>query len=300
MGWALGANDSANVFGTAVASKVISFRTAAFLCSIMVILGAWSQGVAGMHTYRDLAQNDVSSLFIISCSAAIAVTIMTIRALPISASQSMVGAITGVGLATDSVNWLGLGKIIICWIATPIGAMLIALVIHWLLRKLFTSIPMSILRRDQLILSGLVIVGCYGAYALGANNVANVTGIYSGHEDTLGFSDRTLALIGGIAISTGTITYSKRVMTTVGAKLFRLDGFLSLVAVSAMAITCHIFAFLGIPVSTSHAIVGAICGLALLSEGTEFDLVALKDISIAWLTTPAIALILSSSLYAIF
>lgn len=300
MGWALGANDTANVFGTAVGSRILSFRQAAFLCSVMVTLGAYFQGVAGMHTYRDLANYDSNTLLITSFAAAIAVTIMTLRSLPISASQSMVGAITGIGLANQSVNWLGLAKILFCWVATPVGAMVIAILVHRLLLKFFLSTPMSILRRDQIIWGGLILFGCYGAYALGANNVANVTGIYSGHFEQMGITDRHLALFGGLTISLGTITFSKRVMRTVGSTLFRLDGFASLVAVLSMAITVHTFAFIGVPVSTSHAIVGAVCGLALLSEGTEFNVRKLKEISFAWLSTPIFAMILASSMHAIF
>ena len=40
LGWALGANDAANVFGTAVGTKMVSWRTAAIICSICVLLGA--------------------------------------------------------------------------------------------------------------------------------------------------------------------------------------------------------------------------------------------------------------------
>lgn len=299
MGWALGANDSANVFGTAVASRILSFRKAAFLCSVMVILGSYLQGVKGMHTYRDLASYNSSTLLIISTAAAIAVTIMTIRSVPISASQSMVGAITGVGIANHSVNWEGLFKILLCWVATPIGGLVFAILIHRLLSWYFLKHPMGILQRDQFIWGGLVLIGCYGAYAIGANNVANVTGIYSGFFVDQGLSDRHLALFGGIAISFGTITYSKRVMNTVGRALFRMDGFSSLVAVCAMAITVHVFAVIGIPVSTSHAIVGAICGLAILSEGTEFHFEKLKQILVAWITTPLFAMILASSFYSL-
>lgn len=300
MGWALGANDSANVFGTAVASRVISFRKAALLCSAMVILGALLQGEAGMHTYRDLAAQNLRTVMVATIAAALAVTFMTFKALPVSASQSMVGAITGIGLASDTVNWSGLIKILICWVATPIGSLLIGMVVYKLLSHFFTRVPMGILTRDQLIWGGLVVVGCYGAYALGANNVANVTGIYSGQFTELGLTDLHLALLGGLSISFGTLTYSKKVMLAVGAGIMRLDALMSLVAVTSMAITVHIFAILGVPVSTSHAVVGAICGIGFLTGGGGLKIERLRTISLAWLFTPLLSLILSSAGFAIF
>jgi len=56
MGWSLGSNDSANIFGTAVFSKKIRYRTAVFLCAIFVILGAILEGQGGMHTLSGLVK----------------------------------------------------------------------------------------------------------------------------------------------------------------------------------------------------------------------------------------------------
>ena len=54
LGWALGANDASNVFGTAVASRIISFRNACILCAVAVLLGAFFQGEGGIHTLSGL------------------------------------------------------------------------------------------------------------------------------------------------------------------------------------------------------------------------------------------------------
>ena len=44
LGWSMGANDASNAFGTAVASRMIRFSTAAFLCSVFLIIGAVTSG----------------------------------------------------------------------------------------------------------------------------------------------------------------------------------------------------------------------------------------------------------------
>ncbi len=298
LGWALGANDASNVFGTAVASRIISFRKACVLCSVAIILGAMLQGEGGIHTLSGLTAQTQTSLLVVSVSAAITVTLMTIMRLPISTSQAIVGSIAGISLATDSMHWGGLAKVVICWIATPIGAMVIAYVLYKLLAAFIRHVPMSILTRDKILWGGLLIVGTYGSYALGANNVANATGIFSGQIE--GISDSQLALFGGIAIAVGVLTYSKRVMMAVGSGVMPMDAFTAFVAVSSMAVTVHIFAVIGVPVSTSQAIIGSIMGIGAIRGVYAIKFRSLRNIGFGWLLTPAISLILASAGYAIF
>ena len=138
---------------------------------------------------------------------------------------------------------------------------------------------------------------CYGSYALGANNVANATGIFSGQIP--GMTDRLLALIGGVAIALGVVTFSKRVMTSVGKNIVTLNAFNAFVAVSAMSVTVHIFAFIGVPVSTSQAIVGAIVGSGAAYGIHTIRFYMLRNIGVGWFLTPVISLILSAAGYAI-
>lgn len=298
LGWALGANDAANVFGTAVASRAISYRRAVIICAIGVIAGAVVQGEGGIHTLSGLTTQTTTTLVIVSVSAAITVSLMTLFGLPISTSQAIVGAIAGVGLATRDMYWAGLIKVVISWAATPIGAMALAWLFHHALRILFEALPIGILTRDQILLGGLVVVGLYGSYALGANNVANATGIFSGQIP--GLSDRALALIGGVAIAVGVITFSKRVMMSVGSRIVELNVFNALVAVSAMATTTHLFAFIGVPVSTSQAIVGAVVGSGAIYGRHTIQFYMLRNIAMGWFLTPLVSLILSAAGYAIF
>lgn len=298
LGWALGANDAANVFGTAVAARIVSFRRACILCALAIVLGAIVQGRAGIHTLSGLTEQTHMTLLIVSITAAFTVTLMTILRLPISTSQAIVGAITGVGLATGNMYWAGLVKIAACWIFTPIGAMVIACVVYKLLSLFIRVVPMSILTRDKILWSGLLVVGTYGSYALGANNVANATGIFSGTIE--GLSDDYLALFGGLAMAAGVLTYSRRVMLAVGSGVMSMDAFTAFVAVCSMAITVHIFAVIGVPVSTSQAIIGAIMGIGLIRGVHAIKFKALRNIAFGWFLTPAISLILSAAGYAIF
>ncbi len=291
LGWSLGANDASNVFGAAVAARIISFRRAAILCSMSIIAGAVLQGSGGLDTLSSLSEQNLTTMFITSLSAAFTVSIMTIMRLPVSASQAVVGAIVGVGLATGNVQWPILQKVVICWLATPFGAMLIACVLYYILGFIITKTPMSILTRDKLLWSGLLVCGVYGSYALGANNVANATGVFSGQLENV--TDQSLKLIGGVAIALGVVTYSKRVMMTVGAGIMPLDAFTALVAVAGMSVSVHIFAVIGVPVSTSQAIIGAIIGIGLIRGVETIHFNTLAKIGVGWVLTPVLALIIA-------
>ena len=297
LGWTLGANNSANVFGTAVATRIVSLRKACFLCALSVVLGAMLQGTAGIKTLSGLTEQNITTAVIISISAAVTMTIMTYLRIPASTSQSVVGAILGVGLAAGSASLSGLVKILICWVATPIGSIVIACIVYKLLGWIIHNVPMSMLTRDKILWSGLLIAGTYGSYALGANNVTNSTGIFSGLIS--GISDKHLAVIGGLAIAFGAITYSKRVMLAVGSGIMPLDAFSALVAVLAMSVTVHVFAVIGVPVSTSQGIVGAIIGIGFMRRVRAINYKTLGHIGFGWIMTPLVSLVLAAAGIAI-
>ena len=96
LGWALGANDAANVFGTAVGTRMVSWRNAAIICSIFVILGAVISGAGTSQTLGKLgAITALPGAFMTALSAGFSVFVMTKSGLPVSTSQAIVGAIIG-------------------------------------------------------------------------------------------------------------------------------------------------------------------------------------------------------------
>ena len=301
MGWSLGSNDSANVFGTAVFSKKVSYRTAVTLTAVFIIIGALLQGYKGMHTLGGLTRQTMDTAFIASLSAALTVTLMTFSKLPVSTSQAMVGAIIGIGLNNwlkngEELNFSGMAKVLLAWVGTPIGAIAVACALYALLGKIIDSLPVNIFTRDWILKVGIIVAGCYGAYALGANNVANVTGVYT---KTGLLTEFQAVLIGSVSMALGAVTFSKNVMMTVGQKLVKLDPFSALIAVLSEAIVVHFYALLGVPVSTSQAIIGAVLGIGLLKGVQTINLKTLLSILMGWLGTPAIALTLSFLIYRI-
>ena len=131
LGWSLGANDAANVFGTAVGTRMVRFKTAAIVCGIFVILGAVISGAGTTETLGKLGSiNALPGAFAASIAAGLAVYLMTKLGLPVSTTQAIVGAIVGWNIYTGSSTDIQiLITIIGTWILCPIIAGLIAMLL---------------------------------------------------------------------------------------------------------------------------------------------------------------------------
>ncbi len=321
LGWSLGSNDAANVFGTAVGSRMVTFITAAILCSVFVILGAVISGAGAAHGLGKLgAVNAIAGSFMCAFSAALTVFWMTKIGLPVSTTQAIVGAIIGWNLFTGSITDMNaLVKILGTWVACPVLGAVFGALIYKLTMILLVKVKPHLLRLDQFTRYGLIIAGIASSYSLGANNIGNVMGVFISSSP---FTDvvigdfftmtgiQQLFLLGGVAIAVGVITYSKRVMMTVGNTLFPLNPVGALVVVLTLSIVLFLFSSTGlehflvsaglppiplIPVSSSQAVVGAIIGIGLLKGvrgARQIKWGVLLKIGSGWVSTPIIAAII--------
>jgi len=290
-GWTLGRNDAANIYGTTVTSGILKYRSAALISSFAVLVGAILGGAGGMQTLSSLSSHTLLSASVNAAAAGISVLLLNRLGLPVSSSQAVVGSVVGIGLLSGSVDWLVVLKIVSCWITTPLVAAIVALFLYTLIGVAFKRVR-SILVQDILLKSLAVIVGGFGSFALGANNVANITGTFA---DIIGVEKAVL--IGGLSISAGAIMFSKRVMYTIGTKIVALESFASVIALLAQSLTVLIYAFIGVPVSVSQAIVGAVIGVGLARGSRNFDARLLKRIVFGWVSTPVISGLISVALY---
>ena len=326
LGWSLGANDAANVFGTAVGTRMVRFTTAATVCGIFVILGAVISGAGTTQTLGKLgAISTLAGAFTAALAAAFTVYAMTKRGLPVSTSQAIVGAIVGWNVFSGSpTDTDALYKIIGTWIACPILAGVIAVPLFKLVQLVLNMAKLHLLRLDAYTRFALILAGAFGAYSLGANNIANVVGVFVPASPFTDFSvgnlftlssAQQLFLLGGVAIAAGVFTYSKHVMLTVGQDLAAMTPVAAWVVVVSHSIVLFLFASQGleslltdaglptiplVPVSSSQAVVGAIVGLALMrhSEGVHWRL--LFSIVLGWVLTPfAAALVCFFSLFVL-
>ena len=318
LGWSLGANDAANVFGTAVGTRMVSFRAAAIVCSIFLILGATISGAGAAHTLGRLgAVNALAGSFTVALAAALSTFWMTRLKIPVSTSQAIVGAIIGWNFYSSSVtDTASLTKIMVTWVACPLISALIAVSLFILVRWMINVTKPHLLRLDAGTRWGLLAAGAFGSYSLGANNIANVMGVFlpdNPFNDLSVFGlfsltgTQQLFFLGAVAISVGVFTYSERVMGTVGGGLVNISPVPALVIVLAQSITLFLFASQGlehflatnglptiplVPVSSSQAVIGAIIGISIF-KGADIRYNVLRGISLGWLATPVVAGVLA-------
>ena len=319
LGWSLGANDASNVFGTAVGSRMIRFRTAAICCGVFVILGAVISGAGTSHTLGKLgAVNALAGSFTVALAAALSVYLMTLARMPVSTSQAIVGAIIGWNFFSGSpTDMRVLVKIVITWGVCPVISGIIAIILYKMAAALIKFGRVHMFRLDAMTRYGLLLAGTFGSYYLGANNIANVMGVFlpvSPFSDIWIFdiilfsSAQQLFLIGGVSIAIGVFTYSKRVMMTVGEGITELSPVAALVVVWAHSLVLFLFSsqalesFLSshglptiplVPVSSSQAIVGAVIGIGLLRGGKSIRWRTVVGISCGWVAAPVIAALIS-------
>ncbi len=318
LGWSLGANDAANVFGTAVGTKMLRFKTAAIVTSIFVIIGAVVGGAGASHTLGKLgAVNAIAGSFIVALCAGFTVFWMTKLRIPVSTSQAIVGAIMGwnffSGMMTD---YNSLTTIVSTWVICPLLSAIFAILLYYLFRFTLEHINIHLLDMDMYLRIGLVLVGAFGAYSLGANNIANVMGVFvpaSPFDDLdLGIfvlsGTQQLFMLGGVAIAVGVFTYSRRVMETVGGSLLKISPIVALIVVLSESIVLFLFSSEGlenwlithglpsiplVPVSSSQAVVGAVIGIGIIKGGRNIRFNVMGEIATGWVSTPIVAGILT-------
>ncbi len=251
----------------------------------------------------------VSEVAIIALfSAGLLVTISTRYKLPVSTSQSIVGSVMGAGfylsygnLPADmaqavsgvSVDLSIIFEIFLAWVLTPLGSALIAFGLFHVankgLRRVGSPTTLNVIFRWATVLAS-----AFAAFSLGANTVGNATGLIfavvgGGQMGQLAVSQTLIGLFGGVAVCVGAITYSHKVIETVGEGITSLRPNTAFAAQFGAAITVFAFSRLGIPVSTSTAIVGGVAGVGLVRGSAAVSKEKLGKIGLTWVLNPILA-----------
>jgi len=153
---------------------------------------------------------------------------------------------------------------------------------------------------EKMFASLQILSASYVAFAHGANDVANAIGPVAGAIDIirkgqLSFSSAIpswLLAMGGIGIVVGLATWGWRVMETIGKKITELTPTRGFSAEFGAAITILIASKFGLPISTTHCIVGAVLGVGLARGISALNLRTLRDIVLSWvITLPSSAIV---------
>ncbi len=324
VGWNIGANDAANCIGTTVGAQIISYRQAAILMSVFVTLGGALQGHHVMKTVgkgivitdavayeshnAEPTPSDFAEFFpegrlpdlailVALLSAGFFVTLATFSSVPVSTSQAIVGGVAGVGVGIVGLQtaYFKLGvllKIVSAWVVSPILTMILAYIVYrclsLLLRRANPLIWSSILKY------AVIASAAYVSFSLGANDVGNAIGPLLNKFPDKGLY---LALLGGFAMAVGALTFGERVTQTVGKSITPLDYSGALAAQMSAAFGVHLFSMLGIPVSTSQAVVGAVIGVGLTKGAQAISTKKITTIFMGWVITPVCAAVFAAVVY---
>jgi PiT family inorganic phosphate transporter len=142
----------------------------------------------------------------------------------------------------------------------------------------------------------VVVAAAYVSYSLGANDVGNAIGPLLNRFPKHGIY---LALLGGVAMAVGALTFGQRVTDTVGKSITPLDMGGAFAAQASAAVGVHLFSMLGIPVSTSQAVVGAVIGVGLTKGAQAVSGKKILEIAAGWVLAPACAALFSCLLYRV-
>ncbi len=300
VGWNIGANDTANCVGTTVGCGVISYKRAVILVSVFVVLGALIDGGYVMKTVGSgiISQPlDYLAIFVALICSGIFVTLATFYRIPTSTSQAIVGGVLGIGLATGAqIQYSKLITIAESWVLCPILVLALSYVLYSLLTLFIRRLRVGSLLIQNALGWLSIMSACYLAYSMGANNAGNAVGPIA----NLGLIDpQILLLIGGVSIAIGAITYGKKVADTVGKGITPLDIPGAFIAQISSAFGMHLFSLMGIPVSTSSAIVGAVVGVGLVNGAKSIKKNTIVTILVGWVLTPTLAAVTSFVIYKI-
>lgn len=308
LAWNLGANNTANCVGVSIGGGVLGYRRAILIVIVFVIVGAVLEGWKNMRTVGEgiiLPTASGANPFSLFPQAALACLISaaawmfaaTFLGFPMSVSLSTVSAVVGVGLAMNlthpelvfGLQYSKVSAIIVSWALNPLFSALLSFLIYQIITAGLRRIK-NLLRFNQVLKALILIASAYSAYVLGANDVGASLGVV---QAFFGGPPQLVALFGALALAAGTMTFSRRVITTVGSGIAKIGPTTALAAQLGAALTVWCFVQFGMPVSTSEAIVGGVAGAGIFKSTATVSRQRLGKIALTLLITPAAVGLLS-------
>jgi PiT family inorganic phosphate transporter len=150
-----------------------------------------------------------------------------------------------------------------------------------------------------------ILTACYVAFAHGANDVANAIGPLAAIFSVVKTKSVALQVdvplwmlfIGGIAVGGGLLAFGTRVMETIGKNITEITPVRGFCVQFGAATTILICSRLGLPVSTTHVLVGSVVGVGIMRGMGALDLRVLKNIGFSWIVTLPFTILLAMILY---
>ena len=302
-----GLHDAANSIATIVSTRVLKPHYAVIWAAFFNVVAFFVFGVAVAKTVGSgiVAPTLIDDAVIFGAlMGAIVWNIVTwLGGIPSSSSHALIGGIVGAGVAKagfDAIVWSGLTKTVLAIAGSPLTgvflALLLVLIVTWAFVRATPAIADATFRRLQFVSASLYSLGH------GGNDAQKTMGIivallYShGHLGGDFHVPLWVAILCYLAMGLGTLFGGWRIVHTMGSKITRLTPMQGFCAETAGAITLFGATSLGIPVSTTHTITGAIVGVGASRRTSAVRWGLARGIVLAWIITiPASATIAAVS-----
>jgi PiT family inorganic phosphate transporter len=298
-----GLHDAANSIATVVSTRVLSPRYAVAWAAFFNFIAFL---VFGLHVANTIGAGIVSAHVIDdhvifgALTGAITWNIVTwMGGLPSSSSHALVGGLIGAGTAKAGIHalvWSGVIKTTAAIVASPaLGfflALLLVLIVSWLFVRQTPGRVDKTFRRLQFVSASLYSLGHGGNDAQKTMGVIAVL-LYAHGRLTGGFHvPLGIVLACQSAMALGTLFGGWRIVHTMGSKITRLSPMQGFCAETGGAITLFLATYMGIPVSTTHTITGAIVGVGAARRTSAVRWGVARRIVWAWVfTIPAAGLV---------
>ena len=265
-----GFNDSANSVATVIGTRVLKPLHAVALSAAANFVGPFVFGVAVATTIaKGIVSSDEITVYMIIGGLAGAIawsSLCTYFGLPISNSHSLIGGIMGagiIGLGFEQLVYGGLTKVFAGIIIAPIGGIIFGMVLVGIIIAVFAKRKPAVVNRTFGRLS--IISSVWLALTHGANDGQKTMGIivlilFSADLISEIHMPLWVILAAASAMGLGTFFGGYKVIKTLGLKITRLKPYQGFAAQTGGGVMLAIFAILGIPASTTHAITGSVMG----------------------------------------
>ena len=290
-----GFNDSANSVATVIGTRVLKPLQAVSLSAIANFVGPFIFGVAVATTIaKGIVSPEDITVYMIVGGLAGAIswsTICTYFGLPISNSHSLVGGIMGAGIAGlgfEKLVYGGLTKVFAGIVIAPIGGIIFGFLLTGLIITIFANRKPAIVNKTFGRLQ--IISSAWFALTHGANDGQKTMGIIVLILFSAGMiPDLEMPLwvifAAATAMGLGTFLGGYKVIKTLGVKITKLKPYQGFAAETGGGLMLAIFATLGIPASTTHAITGTIMGAGAARRRRAVRWKVGKQIIFAWVIT---------------
>ena len=289
-----GFHDTANAIATSVSTRAISPSKAIMMAAVLNFLGAMiSTGVAKTIGGDIVVGHIEQPIIIASLVGAIFWNLFTWKiGLPSSSSHALVGGMIGGVLMSDmglaGLNFMGIGKIVIALVTSPILGMVMGYIIMTILFRVFeNSSPSKLNHRFKKM---QILTAATMAFSHGSNDAQKSMGIItlalvSGGVLTEFEVPTIVKVLAATAMAVGTSVGGWSIIKTVGGKIFKLEPVNGFAADLNSSITIFTATMLHLPVSTTHVVSGSIMGVGAAKRIHAVRWGVAKQMVMAWVLT---------------